>query len=217
MKKSFTQKPYYKKYYKKIVLILNRTKNMKTLTEYKIENNLKKVNDYKKVYKEIINQKLILEDTNIDFKSIIPYGVGKFTIYYNDDNLLNYIDKKFSIIEQSLPLANQENIQNIETNSIIRNSYFYKKYKFKLHFKLTDKKWYSKEARKEKFKKYNEIVNLLQDIHKTNFDNKVKIGNYSVVTPIMYFTDEDDVFYLKLLYDTEIIQIDKIILIKDVI
>lgn len=216
MKIKVTEKAYFKKYYKKITLQYNKAKKLPKWS-YGNTRNDPLYSKYKESFKNCVSEQTKLYNTGIDCRISAPYNSGIIFIYYNDDDIEKHISNKFSIIEKHMPLEKQVELQSLETNSIIRKKYFFSKYKYKLHFKLTDRKWYDQKAKEEKRIKYNEILKYFHDSYKDNFDDKVKAGNYMSINPILYVLDEDDVFYLKLIYGDDIIKIDMVILIDDVV
>lgn len=217
MKIKITEKPYFGKYFKKIKLQYKPSKKLPKYHYSLIKNNPKLRIKYLNISKKCLEEQKKLLDTGIDFRISIPYNSGLIFIYYNDDSIENYIGDDFQVIEKCKPIEKQEELQTLETNSLIRKNYFFSKYKYRLHFNLTNKKWYTAEARYERKEKYDNIVQYFLDTYKDEYKEKVRIGNVNIINPILYVTDEEDVFYLKLLYEEEIIKIDMVILIDDVV
>lgn len=215
MKVKITEKPYYKKYFKKMVIVLKRYKNLPKYSYFNSSD--KKYNEkYNSFYKESIKY-IDTVKKQLDVKSYIPYRSGKITFYYNDDLLEKLIDKsKFVILEKYIPVNEKQiELQKNEINVLCRKNYFYSLYKYRLELRLSNKRIYQTEFNIEKNKNLKDIKTTLSNLYKTSKDDFYSIKETRLGANI-YLTDEDTMFYLLLLYEGYILKSSYIVLEQDI-
>ena len=204
MKVKLTQKPYYNKYFKKIVLVHKNhdTKFLKYSYRLLLSNK-----NYLIVTKDI--KQLVSTLKKYDVKLLKSIRDSQLIVYYNDDNIENLVPKHFSIKEKYKPInESQITLQKNNTNLDVRQTLYFKKYRYKIDLKFSNK--YGNE---------NGYImeNLREEL--SEIYNNFKIKNsyrYSMMGKLYIECEEDDLLYIQLKYSDKILKIYKAVLTSEV-
>lgn len=197
-----TTKPFYKNYFKKIVL--QHSLYVKEFKRFSYRDRLEN-DDFKKIYRDIRSLKFKLKNENVKF--LISKNKERISIYYNDD-IKDLISDQFTIVEEHHPISkNQEDIQKNNRSIEVRNILYYNKYKHKIILRLSNR-W-----GEHNYKIVEEIkLGISEIVSDFKFTQTKKSSTNATLS---LDCTEDILFYINIKYEKYIICIKEIMLVSE--